>query len=755
MSLEKLVFRNDSDGKLISGVLTKFAQTTAGSNSPESTCIRELLQNSIDAGRKEIENGKINTIRFTISRQYADIGEFTDLNSLKSIYATALENIDPRGKDYRWVNKHNNKLKEKVNGKKSRVLIISDNCGGIDGESRDIDKGEKGTYKILDQGSTTKYDSDQNGSHGIGKETAYFISDIYTVFYLNRAGNSSLLIGKTQVPEHKLRETDKKKIGSDVFAGKLKPGKTQESDWMRVNENDYREIFSLPQNEKGLSTIIPISKKPIKAGAERERDNEWSKRICFYVISSYFPILKEGKLEVIIEDTDITDATEKIILNEENYREHYEGLKSCKEFKEHKDTINAKTIREEAIDYYNKKPIILEKNRIIEPDGHSFNLPMEFEGDKKTYKGTATISYFINSDFERFVKNSDKYIIKSKHKRLFFLKSGDLIFRNLFLPNVAPASLKYCGLVEFKGDQGKEMNQVLKDIELQTHDNIDFELIEEKDQKLSKSLAGKSRTAGFLQSLSKSIKQSIDILAGNTININESIDITLDQSFNDGKNYGETPSWQRRASNPKEKAKKSKEYNNPTATSELDSGNEELLILSDGTEDPLGDDQAGRHTKGTPGENGGSSGGSGEPDIREGGPRVNDNPGGMKKIKKGTVRSIPAQTKITSAKGNIKIYQNRLKVKSNEPINIVIQPLGSEKNTVFSSRLLEIRVNKKICNLNPNEGDLGYSYETDKQTKLIKNYQVHNASVIENKIEIEMKLMESALTISDFKFTVK
>ena len=127
----------------------------------------------------------------------------------------------------------------------------------------------------------------------------------------------------------------------------------------------------------------------------------------------------------------------------------------------------------------------------------------------------------------------------------------------------------------------------------------------------------------------------------------------------------------------------------------------------------------------------------------------------MKKIKKGTVRSIPAQTKITSAKGNIKVYQNRLKVKSNEPINIVIEPLGSEKNTVFSSRLLEIRVNKKICNLNPNEGDLGYSYETDKQTKLIKNYQVHNASVIENKIEIEMKLMESALTISDFKFTVK
>lgn len=182
-----------------------------------------------------------------------------------------------------------------IKRKKTEAIVIEDDGIGLSGESRFDDN--KGKSLIINQNQTSKGD-DNRGSFGIGKNTAFQASNLFTVYYLNSFNEKKSFIGHTKFWSYKIDGTD---YSPECFTGKKVKKKSTigddfPGDWIDIEDGDaISKLRSL--NCDGLTTIIPTNEL---------RDNKnWVEDLIYIYAESFSDLIIETgfKIEIIDEIT--------------------------------------------------------------------------------------------------------------------------------------------------------------------------------------------------------------------------------------------------------------------------------------------------------------------------------------------------------------------------------------------------------------------------------------------------------------------
>ena len=89
------------------------------------------------------------------------------------------------------------------------------------------------------------------GAFGVGKFTAFLISDLLTVFYDSSFKGKRKFIGYSRLISHIDRENNDQIHAPNVFYG-INPQRNNESDWYHYEQKPYLNL-----DGDGLTTIIP------------------------------------------------------------------------------------------------------------------------------------------------------------------------------------------------------------------------------------------------------------------------------------------------------------------------------------------------------------------------------------------------------------------------------------------------------------------------------------------------------------------
>jgi len=411
--------------------------------------IREHVQNSRDAFEKR-EN-KPEKLIFKVTRKKLHFG-FAKLDRLNRIIGDCIKHKENQiDKEYQDGNDALVKLREtskKIEARKGDQLwsvVIEDNGIGLDGISRFSNAGERktGTVQILDEGDSNKHDASYGGAFGVGKLTAFTNNDLYTVFYLTQQGNDIRAIGKTKIESY--TDNEGRPCGPDIFFGKISTHKSlgfECSDWF-ITDESLRKIRSIEDN--GLTTVIPSLKNP--------DDNDWSKKVAYAIVHSYFKLFKNNQINVVIEDQYLNEVIE---VNFHNYKEVYA---ECEKL----DYLNQK---ENLLDKYNYnliKPFVLGEEKFMYK-----KFEKDFEVTKK-YSGKAILNVYHNPYLVDLIDEMGRKNLKQTFRYI----RGGMLLRSELLPRRQVFDASFCGYVEFDEKYGKYLNEILRSGETQSHDKLD------------------------------------------------------------------------------------------------------------------------------------------------------------------------------------------------------------------------------------------------------------------------------------------
>ena len=268
---------------------------------PIKAFAREILQNSIDARNSDEVPTRVEFKTFEIDKnQIPGVNELIrQIKLCKQLWASK--------EDYIKVYDEYLKVLEKS---KIKCLRISDfNTTGLIGVETDDQENNKFLALTKGSGVSEKGNSLAAGSKGVGKNAAYYMSEIKTVFYTTRTnqdtkGNPTNKVGSFGVADFIsgcVAENDK-----DYTQGK--------GYFSNCNENkpilEFRSLdktFSRKENEFGTDIYI--------IGFD-EKEN-WVKDIVNSVLESFLPAIYFQSLAICIENIEITkDSLEDIVYNE-------------------------------------------------------------------------------------------------------------------------------------------------------------------------------------------------------------------------------------------------------------------------------------------------------------------------------------------------------------------------------------------------------------------------------------------------------
>ena len=464
-----------------------------------SLTIRELVQNSLDNKKNE----KVNVNIRLENIEY----DFADFNSLDKCINDCLKTEKKESERNRLF-----KLKSKIKeGFKSKTLIIEDNSGGLDGESRIEYNGEiPGLEKILGENFSDK-DPNDLGSFGVGKISALLASDIQTVFYVNSVDNNNKIIGKTLLSGYRSPKS-MDYSGPEIYCGEPKEiNNSIKIDYSDCDLKTYNLLRKIDGD--GLSTIIPIGEKiddfPIS----------WLNRAIFSCINSYFQKIESDRLEVIIEDI---ETNEKIFINKSSYKRLYRELEEVFQGEDLDFEINKLNFN-----YLLLRPVILGENPIKKiKEELKFNLFKE-NGIEEKFNSYAEITFYENEKLEELI---DLERLTNDYKYNFRIIRNGMLIRNFQLPNYknnkSLQSYKYSGIVEFKNIMGEHSisDKVIGPMETQSHDNLAIEKIND----LYINNASKTVEKKLIYPLTKIITSTIKELTNTENKSLDSIEINID-----------------------------------------------------------------------------------------------------------------------------------------------------------------------------------------------------------------------------------
>jgi len=474
--------------------------------------IRELVQNSLDPID---ENDDIDKTKVLITLRKLTY-DFIDISSLKEQINNCIEEVkqikpDDYMSDKTFKSLINISKKITSDPFQSHTLIIEDESGGLTGKSRS--EKELGLAALVDSARSTK--SKGGGSHGVGKTTAFNLSSLNCVFYLNQHKNQKKFIGKLIASTYKDNVDPRINHGPEYFFGEPQQINDLVFSDYGLADNINPKLKTLKGD--GLSTIIPVDdiKNPV----------EWKDRVVFSVISNYYNNFLQNNLEVEVID-EIKNT--KTIINEKSIKDVLIALES-KEF-----------LREEYLDDYHHYHLI--KNQILNFDNpcEKIEFKIEFEEQKcKKYNSECIIKFYKNDELDNIAENKD---CKNYMRQNFRLLRKNTLIRSHYLPGgpkraTSLSSYAYSGVITFKGD----INKIIRDLETQSHDTLDLEnLSYEPDYPNIQAFKKKVFTR-----INKEIVNAVDKLSGNDFEEGEEFDIQFDSPFGEN-SENNSPTYKRK-----------------------------------------------------------------------------------------------------------------------------------------------------------------------------------------------------------------
>ena len=494
--------------------------------------IRELVQNSLDPIDDD-PNVKRTKVRITLKKLTYD---FVNIDGLKDVIEKCLNEVKKgfKGENYKTNKSYKSLIKvyEKLENTNSQfdTIIIEDISGGLSGDSRFYDDNGDGLKNLAGTFNSNK--SKGGGSHGVGKVTAFNLSSINTVFYVNQHNNKTRFIGRTIASTYFDKEKDLLS-GPEFYFGEKRTGAS-------LIYGDYTLLDKTPSKLKhlegdGLSTIIPID--------EIKDYKDWTDKVVFSVISNYYRNFLSDNLEVEVANE---FNNSKQIVNKKNIQNIYRELG-------HKPI----TDKQQSFVNYHKyemiKPQIL--NHLDPLREVELDISFEYNKDKK-YNDICKISFFKNSSLQEILDNEPRKM-QNYMKQNFRILRGNTLIRSHYLLDHQKRSIplsdySYCGIIEFQGP----FNHVVRQLETQSHDKLNFDYIENdlpNRQHMSKYVFSK---------INNIISETIDEPSGNDSRKDEEFSVNFDSMF-ENESENDSPSYKRRLFN-EEDIKRFIEKNQPS-----------------------------------------------------------------------------------------------------------------------------------------------------------------------------------------------
>lgn len=436
-----------------------------------STFPREIFQNSkdsIETARNQ-HFGTSGTFRFR--RVRLDI-TILPIHEMIEVFEYAIQTLQERTRleqlknsSFKALNGDITELKKSIKvleRGKTDAIIMEDDGTGLDGNSRF--QITKGTETILNKNSTSK-SSSATGSYGIGKQTAFSISDIFGVLYLNQRYDSRSIIGQIRICSF---QKDGNNHSPECYIGKTTKGTS--CDWMPLEESDpYFKLRSI--EDDGLTTIVPTN--------QLQDDELWIDKVIHTYIESYSLLLlnKEYTIEI---------AGSKDVLSKETIRNYIPRI--SKILLDDNDTEG---------DYIDR--LILTTSVISSEPVKVINLPLKIR--KLNKKGDVKISFYKNSEE---IPGANGYAFR-------FFRNGMMI-RNWHIPKRGK-NKDYCGTVEFEGEDN-DWREIFRELETPDHDSLDLKQADILNSQEASFPDQKMFKANFLTPINTAIIQEVEALEG-------------------------------------------------------------------------------------------------------------------------------------------------------------------------------------------------------------------------------------------------
>lgn len=291
---------------------------------------REVGQNSLDARRKDLPDGKPVTLKFSLVNIKRD--DFDVFAGYERAVAGARAYWDGNPLCNEEIDSFLSNVERAMESEDIPVLVMSDyGTTGLNGVDPAL--GEKSYWNILvnTEGISAKQDKNSAGSFGIGKNAPFAYSALNMVFYNTYATDGGRAFqGITHLV-----------TTQQVVNGNPRPA----SDTGKYLWIDDRDEFSwrpiLPDDKCPLSNIEPFCREECGTdvaivGFKKDVYENWEKQIAVAFLKNFILAVIDCKLEAIVESQDL-----RYVIN----RESVEDL-LFKEFGDDKQLVYTRQIFE-------------------------------------------------------------------------------------------------------------------------------------------------------------------------------------------------------------------------------------------------------------------------------------------------------------------------------------------------------------------------------------------------------------------------
>ncbi|WP_302652283.1 hypothetical protein [uncultured Clostridium sp.] len=275
-----------------------------------SGLVRENVQNSLDGKLPGSNEAVIVTIK---------------TGKINKEFIPGLEDIKERIACLQGRNSYTKEtvehMQNKMNAEDVDYISFEDsNTKGLTGAKNGQSDSKKDTWGIYaynkgvhSEEEDSAVEKSRGGSHGIGKIASNAASELHMMYFANcDAEGNKHLGGTVQLIEHKYKDNYYRSTGYFTDIKHIDQNKTK----FYPYENTFNEVFE--KNTRGLKIIIPFLREQFN------NEKEIIKSIC----DSFFIVILEKKLEVVVNDKIINSKTiEKYIKNKDYYIQEVSEIK--------------------------------------------------------------------------------------------------------------------------------------------------------------------------------------------------------------------------------------------------------------------------------------------------------------------------------------------------------------------------------------------------------------------------------------------
>ena len=439
-----------------------------GSSSTLQSAVRELFQNSIDHFYGDNKKPSDKKFIFKISIEKSDF-TFFDKSEIKSKIESCIDLTKKKANNKKSVYEKDRDyidlVKVKNNLNNLHYIKIEDNSGGLSGSS--VLEGDKGTGKIVTKFNNQKDGNSSKGSFGLGKDTAFALSEFYYVTFINKFDGDFNYISKFSFPAYFEKNSTNKEVKKtgECYHGQVfhsdDDHEIPRADWAKIDKgHDHIKEFRTIEDD-GLTTVIPVY--------NTEFATDFTNKVIKELVISYFQAFKDGKCEIQIENK--VNNEEIVCVNNLTYKKLFNNIGKSINLEQLKSNYNENNL------YYTVKSFI--NDDVLFETIKLDNLTLELRGRTKIIKKiNAILNVYKNEDLDSYITSNAEKIPAHKNNNFFIVRDGMLLREHKFLGvrsnRLASLDKAYCGYITFHDSEDNYFNNLIKKLEDPSHDKIDL-----------------------------------------------------------------------------------------------------------------------------------------------------------------------------------------------------------------------------------------------------------------------------------------